>query len=65
MTLDGTLSGRLCSHGEGAGVKMMPPLVVRVDYAACAVAWSWTGTRGPTPWASRSYKGRFFENAVI
>src|SRR5262245_17746450 len=54
MTLDSTLSGRPYSHGEGAGVKMMPPLVVRVDYAACAVAGPWPGTRGPTTWASRA-----------
>jgi hypothetical protein len=54
MTLDCTLSGRPCSHGEAAGVKMTPPLVARVGYAACAVAWVWTGARGPTAEASRA-----------
>ncbi len=40
MTLDCTLSGRPCSRGEAASVKMTPPLVVRVGYAACAETWT-------------------------
>ena len=34
------------------------PLVVCVDEVSCAVAWVWTGARGPTVAASRARGGR-------